>query len=150
LDYGSVLYLTTLLKSLDSVYNTGIRLATGAFRTSPVESLYVDSNCLPPFQRREKQLLSYALRITTQYHHPLSKKLDDWNLIQKFYDRKENFQPLYVRCRKILSEKNFPNDIDKKSICSVPPWLVRNLRIDLSLTKFKKNIPSTIFSKNTF
>lgn len=47
LDYGCSVYGSakpSTLKMLNSVHNQGIRLATGAFRTSPVASLYAECN----------------------------------------------------------------------------------------------------------
>lgn len=46
LDYGSHLYASvppSLLKKLDPIYNAGLRTATGAFTSSTVVSLYVDT-----------------------------------------------------------------------------------------------------------
>ena len=43
LDYGSIVYGSariSYLKCLDTIHHQGLRLALGAFRTSPVESLY--------------------------------------------------------------------------------------------------------------
>ena len=47
LDYGSIVYGSarkSYLKCLDTIHHQGLRLALGAFRTSPVESLYAESN----------------------------------------------------------------------------------------------------------
>ena len=47
LDYGSVVYGSaqkSYLKCLDTIHHKGLRLALGEFRTSPVESLYAESN----------------------------------------------------------------------------------------------------------
>ena len=47
LDYGSFIYGSarkSYLKCLDTIHHLGLRLALGAFRTSPVESLYAESN----------------------------------------------------------------------------------------------------------
>ena len=47
LDYGAIIYQSAapnVLKMLDPVHHLGIRIATGAFRTSPIESLYVELN----------------------------------------------------------------------------------------------------------
>ena len=43
LDYGSVVYGSTkdyILKKLDPIHHQGLCIALGAFRTSPVKSLY--------------------------------------------------------------------------------------------------------------
>ena len=47
LDYRSIVYGSarkSYLKYLDTIHYQGLRLAPGAFRTSPVESLYAESN----------------------------------------------------------------------------------------------------------
>ncbi|GFQ96972.1 putative RNA-directed DNA polymerase from transposon BS [Trichonephila clavata] len=56
LDYGSVVYSSackSLLKILDPVHHQGLRLCLGAFRTSPVESLYAEAY-EPPLDLRRK------------------------------------------------------------------------------------------------
>ena len=57
LDYGSIVYGSaqkSYLKCLDTIHHQGLRLALGAFRTSPVESLYAESNEPSLYTRREK------------------------------------------------------------------------------------------------
>ena len=47
LDYGSIVYGSareSYLKTLDTIHHQGIRLALGAFRTSPADSLLVEAN----------------------------------------------------------------------------------------------------------
>ena len=57
LDYGSIVYGSarpSYLKMLNAIHHQGLRLALGAFRTSPVESLYVEAGELPLEERRIK------------------------------------------------------------------------------------------------
>ena len=54
LDYGSIIYGSarpSYLKMLNTIHHQGLRLALGAFRTSPVESLYVEAGELPLEER---------------------------------------------------------------------------------------------------
>ena len=47
LDYGSIVYGSareSYLKTLDTIHHQGIRLALGAFRTSPADSHLVEEN----------------------------------------------------------------------------------------------------------
>ena len=56
LDYGCIVYGSaskTALAKLDPVHNQGLRLCLGAFRSSPVESLYVEAHEPPLEIRRE-------------------------------------------------------------------------------------------------
>ena len=62
LDYGCQIYSSACkskLKELDVVHNMGLRICSGAFRTSPIESIYVDTNELPLDLRREELGLRY-------------------------------------------------------------------------------------------
>ena len=59
LDYGCTLDSSAkehILKILDPVHNAAIRLATGAFKSSPVQSLYAESG-EPPLRIRREQLM---------------------------------------------------------------------------------------------
>ena len=50
LDYGCIVYGTASsanLRQLDSIHNAGLRLALGAFCTSPVSSMYTEANETP-------------------------------------------------------------------------------------------------------
>ena len=63
LDYGSIVYGSagkSCLKCLDTIHHQGLRLALGAFRTSPVESLYTESNKPSLYIRREILSLQYT------------------------------------------------------------------------------------------
>ena len=54
-DYGSIVYGSarkSYIKILDTIHHQGLRLALGAFRTSPVESLYVEANEPSLYNRR--------------------------------------------------------------------------------------------------
>ena len=55
---------------LDPIHNQGLRLALGAFRTSPVASLYVEADEPPLYSRREKFSLQYAIRLGAKPSNP--------------------------------------------------------------------------------
>ena len=55
---------------LDTVHYQGLRLALGAFRTSPVESLYVEAEEPSLYLRREKLTLRYAIRLAANPSNP--------------------------------------------------------------------------------
>ena len=62
LDYGCSVYGSarpSYIKRLDTVHNQGLRLCLGAFRTSPVQSLYVEANESPLDMRRTRLFLQY-------------------------------------------------------------------------------------------
>ena len=51
------------LENLDTIHHQGLRLALGVFRTSPVESLYAESNEPSLYIRREKLSLQYVSKL---------------------------------------------------------------------------------------
>ena len=58
---------------LDPIYNQGLRLALGAFRTSPVASLYVEADEASLYSRREKLSLQYVIRLAANPSNPTHK-----------------------------------------------------------------------------
>ena len=82
-DYGCIVYSTasnTNLRQLDSVHNSGLRLALGAFCTSPVSSLYTEASEAPLEERRLKLSMHYYVKtracIDNPAHHALHEF--DW------------------------------------------------------------------------
>ena len=74
LDYGCIVYGSarpSYLKTLVTIHHQGIRLALGAFRTSPADSLLVEANEPSLKDRRGKLSLQFGIRLksnpTTQY-----------------------------------------------------------------------------------
>ena len=70
IDYACQIYSSASksnLKELDVVHNLGLRICTGAFRTSPVESIYIDANDVPLELRREELGLRYITRIKSSF-----------------------------------------------------------------------------------
>ena len=66
LDYGCEVYSSatpTVLKMLDPVHNTALRICTGAFRSSPVQSLYAESGEPPLSLHRDYMNLIYYNRL---------------------------------------------------------------------------------------
>ena len=69
--YGSA--RKSYLQMLDTVHHQGLRLALGAFRTSPVTSLYVEADEPSLYLRREKLSLQYAIRLAANQRNPAFK-----------------------------------------------------------------------------
>ena len=66
LHYGCIVYGSarpSYLKTLDTIHHQGIRLALGAFRTSPAESLLVEANEPSLKDRREKLSLQFGIKL---------------------------------------------------------------------------------------
>ena len=72
---------------LDPIHNQGLRLALGAFRTSPVASLYVEADEPSLHSRREKLSLQYAIRLAANPSNPAHEVTFPPNYVN-LYERK--------------------------------------------------------------
>ena len=93
LDYGSIVYGSarkSYLMMLDTVHHQGLRLALGAFRTSPVESLYVEAEEPSLYLRREKLALQYAIRLAANPSNPTFKVTFPPHISQDIIDLYDN------------------------------------------------------------
>ena len=78
LDYGAEIYdgaSKTQLKKLDPVHTTGLRIALGAFKTSPTDNILVEAGFLPLQLRRKIRTAYYAINILQNKRHPQNEKL---------------------------------------------------------------------------
>ena len=82
LDYGCIVYGTasnTNLRQLDSIHNAGLRLALGAFCTSPVSSMYTEANETPLEERRLKLSMNYYLKTRACTDNPAHHALHEFD-----------------------------------------------------------------------
>ena len=135
LDYGCIVYgsaCKSYLQMLDPVHNQGLRLCLGAFRISPVESLYVDAHepCLGP--RRAKLSLQYASKIKSLPKCPAHNAEFD-NKYMKLFDARPNaIRTFRLRIKQFLPASN----IDFSDILETPSYFVL---IVLDLVHLKKD-----------
>ena len=69
LDYNAFLFgniSSTLVDKIETIQNAALRIATGAFRTTPISNLLVDTNIPPLIRRREYQLLRFFVRASSR------------------------------------------------------------------------------------
>ncbi|GFV56078.1 RNA-directed DNA polymerase from mobile element jockey, partial [Trichonephila clavipes] len=91
LDYGSVVYSSAgkyLLKILDPVHHQALRLCLGAFRTSPVESLYAETY-EPPLDLRRKLLVSPSKSIVSLHSSSHSILVDITYALANHFKKKD-------------------------------------------------------------
>ena len=86
LDYGSVVYGSarkSYVKLLDPVHHQGLRLSLGVFRTSPIQSLYVEAREPSLENRRLKLSLQYTVKLKTNPLNPAHAFLFSNSLLQQ-------------------------------------------------------------------
>ena len=82
LDYRCIVYGTasnTDLRQLDSIHNAGVRVALGAFCTSPVSSMYTEANEAPLEERRLKLSMHYYLKTRACTDNPAHHALHEFD-----------------------------------------------------------------------
>ena len=91
--YGSA--RPSYIKRLDTVHNQGLRLCLGAFRTSPVQSLYVEAN-EPPLDK----LMSNEV-------NPAYSAVFQSNIVATYEAKERAIKPLGLRIERHLDGVGF-------------------------------------------
>ena len=150
LDYGCFIYGSarkSYLRCLDSIHHLGLRLALGALRTSPVESLYVEANEAPLSLRRERLALQYYTKLQSCPSNPAFECTIDPKY-KELFARKESAIPSFgIRIQLILDVSNILNDnVHATVIPQVPPWTMHHPKVCLDLSVLaKKDTPSHVY-----
>ena len=110
MDYGSIVYGSarkSYLKYLDTIYHQGLRLALGAFRTSPVEKiLYAESNEPSLYIRREKLSLQYVTKLAANPRNSAYDCVFNPKYERFYYTKPTAIKPLGLRIQLLLEEAN--------------------------------------------
>ncbi|GFS91657.1 putative RNA-directed DNA polymerase from transposon X-element [Trichonephila clavipes] len=126
LDYGCVVYgsaRTSVLKRLDTMHHSALRICSGAFRTSPVTSLYVVCH-QPPLELRRRQLsANYFIRTVSVPSHPLKPFALAIGLNRLYEARSFNIKPFSERAKAVLNDAHLNIiNIQENNILAFPPW----------------------------
>ncbi|GFV38632.1 putative RNA-directed DNA polymerase from transposon X-element [Trichonephila clavipes] len=126
LDYGCVVYgsaRASVLKRLDTVYHSALRICSGAFKTSPVTSLYVVCH-QPPLELRRRQLCAnYFIRAMSVPSHPLKPFALAIGLNRLYEARSFNIKPFSERAKAVLNDAHLNHiNIQENNIFAFPPW----------------------------
>lgn len=125
LDYGCVVYgsaCATTLQKLNTIHHMALRVASGAFRTSPVESLYVDCHEASLEFRRQILSLHYYFRTSSCANHPFHKLIINPCLTRLYNSRTSCKSPFHLRIKKILTDFNLHKDTILVAEPPRPPW----------------------------
>lgn len=152
IDYACTVYSSarqSKLKVLDSIQGTALRIAMGAYRTSPYLSLCCEAGIVPLKYRRLHFLTKYGTNIAAQQQHPLYPcmfPLTDADPI--FENRPTITQPATYRLQNYMLEINesFPNTYPLV-MYEIPPWEITPPIVHLECLRFqKKDSPKEIIT----
>ena len=114
--------------------------ALGAFRTSPVESLYAESNKPSLYIRREKLSLQYTTKLAANPKNPAHNCIFNPKY-ERFYDNTPSaIRLLGLRIQPLLEQANISiKNVQPFSLPSKEPWTQNPPKVILDLHKNKKS-----------
>ena len=154
LDYGCVVYGSarqSYLRKLDSIHNQGLRLALGAFRTSPINSLYAEANEPSLNLRRKKLSLQYYLKLKSNPHNPTHKVVFEPLYKDEFIEKEKLIPPFSLRCEADMNCLQVDlEDVAHYKISDVPLWTSKCPTYNYYLASEKKATTDPRIFKNKF
>ena len=143
MDYGCIVYGSarpSYLKMLNTIHHQGLRLAIGAFRTSPVESLYIEAGELPLEERRIKLSLQYITKLKSIPSNPAYKCVFEPEFVEKYLRNTKTIKPLGIRMKEHLQAGDIHLEkINDEDIYEIPPWELSFPTVNLTLTSKPKS-----------
>lgn len=154
LEYGAVVYGSarkTTLANLDTIHYCGLRMACGAFRTSPNSSIYCEVGLPPLSIRRVEQEMRYATNLRAKSKH-LNYKIFTGPILRKSNMAQPTAtRPLSIRVMEHLDKNNRKFfKVSQYGFNKFPSWLISNAVCCTELTKYKKNDTSPIMYASRF
>jgi len=148
IDYGSIIYNSAkpnIKQILNPIHNQAIRLAIGAFRTSPIDSILCISG-EPPLQiRRNKEIFKY---VTKKLRYPDQAT---YQLLKTPTQTRQSKDPATIMetYSRICTDSNFHFKIEtSSSFLSTPYWLYYP-KIHTQLSQLNKNSnPHSVITSN--
>ncbi|GBN45005.1 hypothetical protein AVEN_56202-1 [Araneus ventricosus] len=119
--YGTV--RSTVLRRLDTIHHSALKIYTGAFRTSPVESLYFISHKLTFDLRREKKISAlYFFRAQAARKHPINQLSLPAGLRRFYAARPSHILPFCERTKILLHDSDLNISVQFSDFFTFPPW----------------------------
>lgn len=128
LDYGSIDYATAnknIINSLNSVHHSGVRISTGAFKTSKIISLLVDAGLN-------------------------DNELNDSTNLAKYRNRTLRYQPFVARAFIAHEKYDIPRSkTDLHKFHKYTPWTL-NIYTDTTISSYSKNTTASTTYRQLF
>jgi len=148
LDYGSIVYGSarpSYLKSLNTIHHQGLRLSLGAFRTSPIESLYILANETSLTLRRIKLSLQYRAKLAACPLNPTYLPVMHPALSRLYESKPNSIRPLGLRIQSYcISTQIEKHQITEIEVPDLPPWILKTPKIIMKLAELKKKETNTL------
>ena len=158
IDYGLEAYSSAnekTLAKLEPIQNNALRIATGAFRSSPIASLQTISGIKPLVYFRNNKILNYFLRIISNDNNPMNSIIQNSEVFEEDFDEESPDLPtmpsFLERCKMLLNKYRVEfHSMYIENMSVRPPWLMGDIRICPEMSLHNKNDKSPEFFKNKF
>ena len=126
LSYGCEVYSSATasrLKTLDAVHHAGLRLVTGAFRSSPIPSLLVEAGVPPLDLLRQSAIVRCWLRVRRLPDSLVCECVSQQSCFQYYNQHPSMPRPFGFRVREAMEEFGLSGVLVKPVLVPrVPPW----------------------------
>ena len=123
----------------------------GAFRSSPVESQYVEAHEPPLEIHREKLALQYILKLKANPGNPAYDVVFNPKYQILYADEESATDSFGIHCKKLLKKAKIDIwEIAINSIPDVPIWDSEPVTVDFTLSEFDKSSTSSTVFKSRF
>jgi ribonuclease HI len=143
LDYGCIVYGSarpSYLRCLNTIHHALMRLCLGAFRTSPVESLYVLAKEPSLSLRRIKLSMQYLVKLKACPTNPAFDPIFHPKYCQIYANKEKTIKPLGLRMQCYLDIIKIDEYIiDEVEVPTIAPWKISTPITIMDLTKQKKS-----------
>ena len=130
----------SILKQLDPIHHQGLRIALGAFRTSPAQSLYIEAHEPSLTTRRLKLSLNYVLKLKSLPESPAYSCVFEPQNTKLFEESESKVPPLCIRILPHLEKSKLNlHLVDDAPSLDIVPWKLSIPAICFDLTSFKKD-----------
>ena len=139
INYCSPVYSSasfSVLKALNTVQTQGIRLCTGAFRSSPINSILCEAGEVPLSLQREQTTMKHALKI-----------LESDAPTRKIFTERSNKNitllsrhciSFPMRAKQLFERNELEITAAHRNMPEIPPWLIKPTKICLGLQYLNK------------
>ena len=126
----NIITCKTNLKTLDVIHNQALRICTGAYKTSPIESLYVTAGEKSLSLIRESLSIRFYLKSMSFINSSSYNILTNFNMLQFYLAKPKYPRPLHIRLKDSLEESTLNNvSIFKCHMFRIPPWIMPEVKV---------------------
>ena len=148
LDYGAIAYYSaseSTKSRLDVIQHKALRIACGAFCSTSVSALEVETGEMPLALRSSQLKIKYAVKVKATKSHPAKSVREfHWTTLRKKF--KPNNLPIYSKTQEYFSGSP-AESVQAPVLPEEAPWLQKACSVDSSLINVRGFLCQLSFNK---